>query len=99
MRWTLVVALLAGAGCSMVVPDSNGGIAFFETAPGPVGAAATGAKYAGWAAGAPAVAALVPLGAAAWATPWVDLPLATDVVTAPSVGLGYAFEAVVRPSP
>src|SRR5205085_369060 len=31
----------------------------------------------------------------ACATPWVDLPTAVDGVTSPSIGLGYALEAVV----
>jgi hypothetical protein len=35
----------------------------------------------------------MPAAVLAWATPWVDLPAAVDFVSAPAIGLGYAFEA------
>ena len=31
----------------------------------------------------------------AWLTPWVDLPAAVDISSAPAIGLGYLLEAVV----
>jgi dienelactone hydrolase len=43
---------------------------------------------------APAVLALAPAAALAWATPWVDLPLAVDIASAPAIGLGYVFAAM-----
>src|SRR5437879_2328279 len=94
-RIVIILAASALAGCSAVADRSNAGIEPFEARGGPAGAASTGAKYAGWIAGAPATLALAPVGALAWATPWVDLALATDIVTSPSIGMGYAFEAIV----
>src|SRR5947207_13234050 len=91
MRRLLLVSLLCG-GCS-IAAGSNAGIESLER--GPAGAAATGAKYAGWVAGAPLVVAVAPIALASWATPWVDLALVADLATAPSVGLGYALEAIV----
>ncbi len=92
---TLTPALFGAAGCSLAVPRSNAGIALFEQAPAPVGPCSIAAKYAGWAAGAPAAVALAPIAAAAWATPWVDLADVEDVLTAPGLALGYASEATV----
>ncbi len=84
----LTLAASLAAGCSYALPRSNGGVRFLEErAPAPVARVAVGAKYAGWIAGAPAVAALIPVAALAWATPWVDLPAAVDLVTAPSRAL------------
>jgi hypothetical protein len=40
------------------------------------------------------VLALSPVAALAWATPWVDLPLAVDIASAPAIGLGYAGSAI-----
>jgi hypothetical protein len=59
-----------------------------------VGSIARGAKYFGWGLSAPAVLALTPVAMLAWATPWVDLPLAVDIASAPAIGLGYTFEAI-----
>jgi hypothetical protein len=96
----LMLASLAGclaAGCSQVVDRSNAGIAAFEEEPFPCGAFSQGAKYAGWILAAPAVVALTPVAALAWATPWVDLPIAVDIASAPAIGLGYGLEAIVGP--
>jgi hypothetical protein len=78
-----------------VVGRSNAGIAVLEESPAPAGPIARGGKYFGWGLSAPAVLALTPPAALAWATPWVDLPLAVDIASAPAIGLGYAFEAIV----
>ncbi len=63
-----VVALLL-SGCSYVVERSNAGIATLEQSPAPVGSVARGAKYLGWGLAAPAVLAVTPVAALAWATP------------------------------
>jgi hypothetical protein len=88
----LLAALLAG-GCSHLVVRSNAGIAFLEDSR--VGSVARGAKYTGWALSAPLIVAAGPLAGLAWLTPWVDLPLAVDINSAPAIGLGYAFEAIL----
>lgn len=88
-----VVTLLI-SGCSYVVDRSNAGISSLEEAPSPVGPVARGGKYVGWGLAAPAVLALSPVAALAWATPWVDLPLAVDIASAPAIGLGYAVSAI-----
>lgn len=95
MRGHGLVIVLALGGCSYALGHHNAGIAHLERAPGPAGALATGAKYVGWAASAPLALALSPVSALAWATPWVDLPLAIDIVSAPGIGLGYLFQALV----
>jgi hypothetical protein len=56
---------------------------------------ARGGKYIGWGVAAPAVLAMTPVAALAWASPWVDLPLAVDIASAPAIALGYAFAAIV----
>ena len=89
-----VVALVVCA-CSHVVDHSNAGIARLEEAPSPVGPVARGGKYVGWGLAAPLVLALSPVAALAWATPWVDLPLAVDIASAPAIGMGYAVSAIV----
>src|SRR6185503_13740547 len=89
----LVLAVFPG--CSQLVSRSNAGIRCLEEAPAPLGAVAAGAKYAGWALSAPLVAALAPVAALAWATPWVDLPGAVDIASSPAIGLGYALEGAV----
>jgi hypothetical protein len=86
---------MALGGCSFAVGHHNAGIGHLQDAPAPAGALATGAKYLGWVLSAPAVLALVPVSALAWATPWVDLPLAIDICSAPGIGLGYATQALV----
>jgi hypothetical protein len=83
------------AACSHLVAHSNAGIASLEAEPGSVGAIARGAKYSGWAVSAPLVAVTTPVAALAWATPWVDLVVAVDIASAPAIGLGYLFEALV----
>jgi hypothetical protein len=88
----LLTTLLAG-GCSHLVERSNAGIAFLEDSR--VGPVARGAKYAGRALSAPLIVAAAPVAGLAWLTPWVDLPLAVDINSAPAIGLGYAFEAIV----
>ena len=90
-----MLAAFLGGGCSQLVERSNAGIGALETAAGPVGDISRGAKYAGWCLGAPAVAAMVPVAAVAWATPWVDLSMATDLAGLPAIGMGYAVEGVV----
>jgi hypothetical protein len=60
-----------------------------------VGPVARGGKYVGWGLAAPLVLALSPVAALAWATPWVDLPLAVDIASAPAIGMGYAVSAIV----
>lgn len=60
-----------------------------------MGPVARGAKYAGWALSAPLVVATAPVAGLAWLTPWVDLPLAVDIHSAPAIGLGYALQAIV----
>jgi hypothetical protein len=92
--WLVCVVVLFLPGCSYVVERSNAGIAFLEESPTPVAPIARGAKYVGWGLSAPAVLALTPVALLAWATPWVDLPLAVDVASAPAIGLGYTFEAI-----
>ncbi len=92
--WLVCVVALLLPGCSYVVERSNAGIPFLEESPAPVGPIARGAKYFGWGLSAPAVLALTPVAMLAWATPWVDLPLAVDIASAPAIGLGYAFEAI-----
>lgn len=87
-------AALLLSGCSHLVERSNAGIALLEESPAPVGPVARGGKYVGWGLSAPVVLALAPAVALAWATPWVDLPLAVDIASAPAIGLGYAFEAI-----
>jgi hypothetical protein len=89
---TFSFALVA---CSRLVEHSNAGIPSLEAAPGPVAAISRGAKYSGWALSAPLVAAMTPLAALAWTTPWVDLPEAVDIASAPAIGFGYFFEALV----
>ncbi len=89
----LTLALLPG--CSHVIGQANGGIPLFEEAGAPVRQASLAAKYAGWAAGAPLVLATLPVAALAWATPWVDLPTAIDIATAPSLALGYVTQALI----
>ena len=89
----LVLAGLLAGGCSHLVERSNAGIAFLEESR--VGPVARGAKYAGWAVSAPLVAAAAPVALLAWLTPWVDLPLAVDINSAPAIGLGYAFQAII----
>jgi len=93
----LAAALAAplAPGCSLLAGRSNAGIGLLEEGPEPVATLARGAKYLGWGLSAPAVAALAPLAALLWATPWVDLPLAVDLATAPAIGLGYATEGAV----
>jgi hypothetical protein len=93
----VVLALLALplAACSHLVTRSNAGIPSLEAEPGAVGAIARGAKYSGWAVSAPLVAVTTPVAALAWATPWVDLVVAVDIASAPAIGLGYLFEALV----
>jgi hypothetical protein len=88
---------LAGtlAACSHLVDRSNAGIVSLEQDTGSVGTISRTAKYAGWAASAPLVAAMTPVAALAWATPWVDLLEAVDIASAPAIALGYALEAVV----
>jgi hypothetical protein len=88
----LLTALLAG-GCSHLVERSNAGIAFLEDSR--VGPVARGAKYAGWALSAPLLVAVAPITGLAWLTPWVDLPVAVDLNSAPAIGLGYALQAIV----
>ena len=88
----LLTALLAG-GCSHLVERSNAGIAFLEASR--VGPVARAAKYTGWALSAPVVVAVAPVAGLAWLTPWVDLPLAVDINSAPAIGLGYALQALV----
>lgn len=93
----LIVALsfaLVG-GCSFALEHHDAGLAHLEEAPAPAGPLAIGAKYAGWIASAPLVVGLTPVAALAWATPWVDLPLAVDIATAPGIALGYAVQALV----
>jgi hypothetical protein len=91
------LALLAFplAACSHLVAHSNAGIASLEAEPGSVGALSRGAKYTGWAVSAPLVAVTTPVATLAWATPWVDLVTAVDIASAPAIGLGYLFEALV----
>ena len=76
LHLALLLAVLACAcgsgGCSALIPRENAGIGALEALRGPAGMAATGAKYAGWVVGAPLTLALVPVGALAWATPWVE---------------------------
>src|SRR5262245_34167575 len=88
----LLTELLAG-GCSHLVERSNAGIVFLEDSR--VGPVARGAKHAAWALSAPLIVAAAPVAGLAWLTPWVDLPLAVDINSAPAIGLGYAFEAIV----
>lgn len=90
----LSLALLA-PGCSHVLGRANGGIPAFEEARAPVRQAAVGAKYLGWAASVPLLIATLPVAALAWATPWVDLPTAIDIATAPSLALGYTTQALL----
>ena len=92
----LAIATLSLAlGCSHLVDRSNAGIPFLEEAAPVVSVPSTAAKYLGWVSSAPLVLALTPVAAVAWATPWVDLPLAVDIASAPAIGLGYAFEGIV----
>jgi hypothetical protein len=91
----LVLLTFPLAACSHLVAHSNAGIASLEAEPGSVGAIARGAKYSGWAVSAPLVAVTTPVAALAWATPWVDLVTAVDIASAPAIGLGYLFEALV----
>jgi hypothetical protein len=86
---------LAATGCSATVGCSNAGIEALERRASPAGEIAKGAKYAGWIAAAPLDLAAVPVAGAVWASPWGDLPLFADVLTAPSVGVGYVFEAIL----
>jgi hypothetical protein len=89
----LLLAALLAAGCSHLVEPSNAGIAVLESSrAGPV---ARGAKYTGWALSAPLLVAATPVAGLAWLTPWVDLPLAVDINSAPAIGLGYALQAIV----
>jgi hypothetical protein len=81
--------------CSHLVEHSNAGISSLEADPGPLGAISRGAKYAGWAVSAPLVVGMIPVAALAWATPWVDLPEAVDIASAPAIGFGYFFETLV----
>ncbi len=95
-----VTILLSGSialagGCSQLVERSNCGIPRLDRSWGAAGSICRGAKYAGWGLSAPLAIALSPIAALAWATPWVDLPLAVDLATAPSLGVGYFFQAVV----
>ena len=90
----LVLAAVLLPGCSHLVERSNCGIVSLESDPA-VGGVARGAKYAGWALGAPVTVALAPVAALAWATPWVDLPQAVDFASAPAAALGYAVEGVI----
>jgi hypothetical protein len=92
-RWSALALAVALGGCSALVPCSNAGIAPFEAGAGQD--VARGAKYAGWLAGAPLDLAALPVAALAWASPWGDLALFADVLTAPSIATGYALEAVV----
>lgn len=87
--------LFVPAGCSQLVARGNAGIPHLERASAPVRGVALGAKYAGWVLGAPLALALAPLAALGWATPWVDLPLAVDLASAPAVGLGYGLQALL----
>jgi hypothetical protein len=79
--------------CSHLLEHSNAGISSLEADPGRLKVIAQGAKYSGWAVSAPLVAGMIPVAALAWATPWVDLPDAVDIASAPAIGLGYFFEA------
>ena len=74
---------------------ANGGIPALEYAAPPVRQAAVAAKVLGWIAATPLVTCLVPVALLAWATPWVDLPLAVDIATAPAVGMGYLTQALI----
>jgi hypothetical protein len=94
MRRALFASIIIiASGCSSVVDRSNAGIEPLER--GPAAPVAVGAKYAGWIAAAPLVLAAVPVGLAAWATPWADLADFADIVTAPGIALGWTFEACV----
>lgn len=90
---SIVIVALAPGGCSHLAAK-NAGIARLERAGGPAGAVAVGSKYAGWILGAPLAVVLAPVAALAWATPWVDLPLAVDIASAPAVGLGYTLQTI-----
>ncbi len=90
-----LAVLAAGPGCSTLVGRSNAGIELFEEGPEPVAATAVSAKYLGWVAASPLGLGLIPFAALAWATPWVDLATAVDIVTAPSVGFGFVTEAAI----
>src|SRR5690606_19841954 len=79
--------------CSHVIGRANGGIPALEEAGAPVRQAAVGARLVGWIASAPLLVATLPVAALAWATPWVDLPTAIDILTAPSLALGYVTQA------
>lgn len=94
-RAAALAAALALGGCSQLVARHNAGIPHLERANAPVRSVATGAKYAGWVLGAPLALVLAPVAALAWATPWVDLPLAVDIASAPALGLGYALQGLV----
>lgn len=91
------VGLLLGSlsGCSLVLGSSNAGIEALESSRSPAGEIAAGGKLAGWVLGAPLDLGALPFALAAWVSPWGDLPLFADVLTAPSIGTGYALEAVV----
>ncbi len=83
------------SGCSLVLERNNGGIAAFEEGPPPVATISRGGKYLGWAVSAPVTLALSPLAMLVSLTPWVELETAIDFSTAPTIGLGYAFQYVV----
>jgi len=92
---TAAVFAVFSTGCSSLVHRSNAGIALLEEGPAGVDVVSRHAKYLGWAGSAPLAVALSPVAALAWATPWIDLPMAVDIASAPSIAFGYAFEAVV----
>jgi hypothetical protein len=91
----LVVLCFSLVACSHLVERSNAGISFLEEDAGPVGGISRGAKYSGWVISAPLVAAMSPLAALAWATPWMDLSEAVDIASAPAIGLGYFLEGLI----
>jgi hypothetical protein len=91
----LVLLSFSLVACSHLVEHSNAGISFLEEDAGAVGAISRGAKYSGWVISAPLVAAMTPVAALAWATPWVDLSEAVDIASAPAIGLGYFFAGLI----
>ncbi len=100
LRQSLATLLLYGltalsGGCSQLVERSNCGIRKLDETWGVTGSICRGAKYAGWGISAPLAVAMAPLAALAWATPWVDLPLAVDFASAPSIGVGCVLQALV----
>lgn len=99
-RFPLPTLLLCGltalsGGCSQLVERSNCGIRKLDETCGVAGSICRGAKYAGWVLSAPLAVAMSPIAALAWATPWVDLPMAVDFASAPSIGVGYVLQALV----